>query len=120
MVDKTKNFFALGLMYWMYNRPLDQSIKFIEEKFGVKDPEVAQANLRVLKAGFNYGETTEVFTTRYDVKRQSYLLGNTGVSWGIPPRPSDWPRQPAKQGWNYSSEATPSHRQAISCTNFPA
>jgi 2-oxoglutarate ferredoxin oxidoreductase subunit alpha len=57
-MDKTKNFFALGLMYWMYNRPLDQSIKFIEEKFGGKDPQVAEANLRVLKAGFNYGDTT--------------------------------------------------------------
>ena len=64
MVEKTKNFFALGLMYWLYNRELDQSIRFIREKFGAKDPDVAEANLRVLKAGYNYGETTEIFTTR--------------------------------------------------------
>ncbi|MEO8167104.1 MAG: 2-oxoacid:acceptor oxidoreductase family protein, partial [bacterium] len=66
-VDKTKNFFALGLMYWMYNRPLDQSIRYIKEKFG-KDPQVVEANTRVLHAGYNYGDTVEIFTTRYEVK----------------------------------------------------
>jgi 2-oxoglutarate ferredoxin oxidoreductase subunit alpha len=90
MVDKTKNFFALGLMYWMYNRPLDQSVKFIEEKFGAKDPQIAEANLRVLKAGFNYGDTTEVFTTRYDVKpaklppgKYRNIMGNTATALGL-------------------------------------
>jgi 2-oxoglutarate/2-oxoacid ferredoxin oxidoreductase subunit alpha len=89
-VDKTKNFFALGLMYWMYNRPLDQSIKFIEEKFGAKDPQVAEANLRVLKAGFNYGDTTEIFTTRYEVKparlapgKYRNIMGNTATALGL-------------------------------------
>ncbi|MEW6509401.1 MAG: 2-oxoacid:acceptor oxidoreductase subunit alpha [Bacteroidota bacterium] len=89
-VDKTKNFFALGLMYWMYNRPLDQSIRFIQEKFGAKDPQVAEANLRVLKAGFNYGDTTEVFTTRYDVKpaklqpgKYRNVMGNVATALGL-------------------------------------
>ncbi len=89
-VDKTKNFFALGLMYWMYNRPLDQSIKFIQEKFGKKEPQVAEANLRVLKAGFNYGETTEIFTTRYEVKpaklqpgRYRNVMGNVATAIGL-------------------------------------
>ncbi len=89
-VDKTKNFFALGLMYWMYNRPLDQSIKFIQEKFGGKDPQIAEANLRVLKAGFNYGDTVEIFTTRYEVRpaklppgKYRNIMGNTATAIGL-------------------------------------
>jgi len=90
MVDKTKNFFALGLMYWMYNRPIDQSIRFIKEKFGAKDPDLAEANLRVLKAGYNFGDTTEVFTTRYDVKPAQLapgtyrnIMGNVATALGL-------------------------------------
>ncbi len=90
VVDKTKNFFALGLMYWMYNRPLDQSIKFIQEKFGSKDPQIAEANLRVLKAGYNYGDTVEIFTTRYEVKPAKLppgtyrnIMGNTATAIGL-------------------------------------
>jgi len=89
-VDKTKNFFALGLMYWMYNRPLDQSIRFIEEKFALKDKQVAEANLRVLRAGFNYGDTTEMFTTRFDVRpaklppgRYRNVMGNVATALGL-------------------------------------
>lgn len=89
-VDKSKNFFALGMMYWMYNRPLDQSIRFIQEKFGKKDPQIAEANLRVLKAGYNYGETTEIFTTRYEVKpaklppgRYRNIMGNVATALGF-------------------------------------
>ncbi len=89
-IDKTKNFFALGLMYWMYNRPLDQSIKFIQEKFGGKDPQVAEANLRVLKAGYNYGDTVEIFTTRFEVKpaklspgKYRNIMGNTATAIGL-------------------------------------
>jgi 2-oxoglutarate ferredoxin oxidoreductase subunit alpha len=90
LVDKTKNFFALGLMYWIYNRPLDQSVKFIQEKFGSKDPGMAEANLRVLKAGYNYGDTTEIFTTRYEVKaaklpagKYRNIMGNTASALGL-------------------------------------
>lgn len=88
-VDKTKNFFALGLMYWMYNRPLDQSIKYIQEKFG-KDPQVVEANTRVMHAGYNYGDTVEIFTTRYEVKpaklppgKYRNIMGNTATAIGL-------------------------------------
>jgi 2-oxoglutarate/2-oxoacid ferredoxin oxidoreductase subunit alpha len=90
LVDKTKNFFALGLMYWMYNRPIDQSVKFIKEKFGSKDPTVVEANIRVLKAGFNFGDTTEFFTTRYDIQpaqlppgRYRNVMGNVATALGL-------------------------------------
>jgi 2-oxoglutarate/2-oxoacid ferredoxin oxidoreductase subunit alpha len=90
LVDKTKNFFALGLMYWMYNRPIDQSVKFIKEKFGAKDPAVVEANIRVLKAGYNFGDTTEFFTTRYDVQpanlapgRYRNVMGNVATALGL-------------------------------------
>ncbi|MGB6122003.1 MAG: 2-oxoacid:acceptor oxidoreductase family protein, partial [Bacteroidota bacterium] len=90
LVDKTKNFFALGLMYWLYNRPIDQSVRFIEEKFGAKDKVMAEANLRVLKAGYNFGETTEIFTTRYDVKpaklppgKYRNIMGNVASALGL-------------------------------------
>jgi 2-oxoglutarate/2-oxoacid ferredoxin oxidoreductase subunit alpha len=90
LVDKTKNFFALGLMYWMYNRPIDQSIRFIREKFASKDPDVAESNIRVLRAGYNFGDTTEVFTTRYDVKpaqlapgKYRNVMGNVATALGL-------------------------------------
>ena len=89
-VDKTKNFFALGLMYWLYNRPIDQSVKFIEEKFGKKDTQMAEANLRVLRAGYNFGETTEIFTTRYEIKPAKLppgtyrnIMGNVATALGL-------------------------------------
>ena len=89
-MDKTKNFFALGLMYWMYNRPIDQSVKFIREKFSSKDPQVAEANIRVLKAGYNFGDTTEFFTTRYDVRpaqlpagKYRNIMGNVATALGL-------------------------------------
>ncbi|MCX7798622.1 MAG: 2-oxoacid:acceptor oxidoreductase subunit alpha [Melioribacter sp.] len=65
--ERCKNFFALGLMYWMFNRPLDVTIKWIETKFKSR-PELVEANKRALQAGYNYGDTTEIFTTRYEVK----------------------------------------------------
>src|SRR5947199_280656 len=64
--DRCKNFFALGLTFWMYDRSLDTSLEWIEAKFG-KKPEIAEANRRALKAGYYYGETTETFRTRYRV-----------------------------------------------------
>lgn len=89
-IDKSKNFFALGLMYWLYNRPLDQSFKFIDDKFGKKDPQVAEANRRVLQAGYNYGETVEIFTTRFEVKpatlppgKYRNIMGNSATVLGL-------------------------------------
>ncbi|HQF43502.1 MAG TPA: 2-oxoacid:acceptor oxidoreductase subunit alpha [Ignavibacteriaceae bacterium] len=66
-IARCKNFFALGLMYWLYNRPLENTHKWIEEKFA-KNPEFIDANKKALHAGYNYGEMTEVFTTRYAVE----------------------------------------------------
>ena len=64
--DLTKNFFALGIMFWLYGRDSDGTVGWIEEKFG-KRPVVAEANKRALKAGYAFGETTEIFHTHYRV-----------------------------------------------------
>jgi 2-oxoglutarate ferredoxin oxidoreductase subunit alpha len=68
-IDRSKNMFALGLMFWMYSRPMDTTVKYIEERFGRRNPKVAEANLAVLKAGYNYGETTEIFASHYHVPK---------------------------------------------------
>jgi 2-oxoglutarate ferredoxin oxidoreductase subunit alpha len=65
--SRCKNFFALGLMYWFFSRPLEQTIEWIRSKFKNK-PEYIEANEKALKAGYNYGENTEIFTTRYNVE----------------------------------------------------
>lgn len=89
LVDKTKNFFALGLTYWMYNRPIEPTLKWIKEKFA-KQPDIIEANTRVLKAGYAYGETTEIFTTRYEVEpaqlppgKYRSITGNEATAWGL-------------------------------------
>lgn len=65
-IERSKNMFVLGLLFWTFEKPLDHTIKFIEEKFS-KKPEIADANIRTLKAGWNYGENTEIFNTRFKV-----------------------------------------------------
>ena len=65
--DLVKNMFVLGFLYWRYNRQMDSTIEYLSAKFGRK-PDILDANIAVLKAGYHYGETTETFTTRYDVK----------------------------------------------------
>jgi 2-oxoglutarate ferredoxin oxidoreductase subunit alpha len=67
-IDRCKNMFSLGLTFWMYSRPMDTTIRWIEEKFG-KNPSVANGNISALKAGYHYGETTEVFATHYHVPK---------------------------------------------------
>ena len=64
--QRAKNMFALGLLSWMYGRPIETSERFIREKFGRK-PDIAEANVLALKAGWNYGETTEAFATTYEI-----------------------------------------------------
>ncbi len=66
-VSRCKNFFALGLMYWLYNRPVEPTMKWIQDKFKNK-PEYIDANSKALNAGYNYGENTEIFTIRYHVE----------------------------------------------------
>jgi len=73
-VTRCKNFFALGLMYWLYNRPLENTIGWIKDKFKNKT-DLAEANLKALKAGYNFGEITELFETRYEVDKAKLPAG---------------------------------------------
>jgi len=72
--DRCKNFFALGMMYWLYDRPLDPTLNWMKSKFQ-KNPVVLEANVRALRAGFNYADTTELFTTHYRVRKASLAPG---------------------------------------------
>lgn len=65
-IDRSKNMFVLGLLFWLFEKPLDYTLHFIEEKFA-KKPDIANANISTLKAGWNYGENTEIFNTRFKV-----------------------------------------------------
>ncbi|MFL6006193.1 MAG: 2-oxoacid:acceptor oxidoreductase subunit alpha [Gaiellaceae bacterium] len=65
--ERAKNMFALGLMSWLYSRPMDNTLAFLQRKF-VKRPEIADANCRALQAGWSFGETTEAFAVQYEVK----------------------------------------------------
>jgi 2-oxoglutarate ferredoxin oxidoreductase subunit alpha len=65
-ISRCKNFFALGIMYWLYNRSTDQTVSWIKSKFKSK-PEYIEANEKALLAGYNFGENTEIFTTRFKV-----------------------------------------------------
>ena len=74
-IDRCKNFWALGLLYWLYNRPLEPTLNFLEQRFKSRDPMVYEANSRALHAGYNYGETTEIFTTAYRVRKAKLPAG---------------------------------------------
>ncbi len=67
-IDLTKNFFALGLMFWLYQRSMEPTLRWIDQKFGAR-PVIAEANRRALKAGFAFGDTTEMFHTTYSVPK---------------------------------------------------
>jgi 2-oxoglutarate/2-oxoacid ferredoxin oxidoreductase subunit alpha len=67
-MDRCKNFFALGLLYWLYDRPMEPTLEWVNDKFK-KNPEVVKANEIALKTGYNFADTTEVFTTHYKVKK---------------------------------------------------
>ncbi len=87
--ERCKNMFALGMAYWMFNRPLEPTIEWLEKKFGRK-PELAQANIKVLKAGWNYCDITQVFQVRYEVEKAQLpagtyrnISGNTALAIGL-------------------------------------
>ena len=87
--DRAKNMFVLGFLYWMYNREMDNTIQFIKDKFG-KKPEIFESNVKALQAGYNYGDTTETFTTRYKVEKAKMdagtyrsIMGNQALSYGL-------------------------------------
>lgn len=87
--DRCKNFFALGLVYWLYERSLDSTLRWIQQKFG-KNPAVLEANTRTLKAGYNYGETTESMPVHYRVRKAKIppglyrkITGNEALAMGL-------------------------------------
>jgi 2-oxoglutarate ferredoxin oxidoreductase subunit alpha len=90
VVVKCKNFFALGVVYWLYNKAPDNTLNWIHDKFQ-KSPDLIEANSRALKAGYYYGETTEIFTNRFDIKPSTILPkglyrninGNDAVALGL-------------------------------------
>jgi 2-oxoglutarate ferredoxin oxidoreductase subunit alpha len=89
IADRCKNFFAMGLVFWLYGRDVTPTLKFIEDKFSSK-LEIAEANRRALQAGWNYGETTEGFASTYQVPpaklspgRYTNIMGNQALVWGV-------------------------------------
>jgi len=87
--ERAKNMFALGLLSWLYGRPAEGTLSFLEAKFG-KKPEIYKANVTAFQAGWNYGETTEDFSVRYEVKpapiaagKYRNITGNLALSYGL-------------------------------------
>jgi 2-oxoglutarate ferredoxin oxidoreductase subunit alpha len=87
--DRAKNMFVLGFLYWMYSRDMESTLNFLKEKFGKKD-EILNANIKALQAGYNYGDTTETFTTRYKVEKAKMvpgtyrsIMGNQALAMGL-------------------------------------
>lgn len=89
LADRCKNFFAMGLVFWLYGRDVEPTLRFIENKFSSK-PEIAEANRLALKAGWHYGETTEDFASTYQVPKAELkpgtyrnVMGNQALAWGL-------------------------------------
>lgn len=87
--DRAKNMFVLGFLYWMYNRGMESTISFLRDKFGKKD-DILNSNIKALQAGYNYGDTTETFTTTYKVEKAKMdageyrsIMGNQAVAYGL-------------------------------------
>jgi 2-oxoglutarate ferredoxin oxidoreductase subunit alpha len=87
--DRAKNMFVLGFLYWMYNRSMENTIGFLKEKFGKKD-DILNSNIKALQAGYNYGDTTETFTTTYKVEKAKMepgeyrsIMGNQALAYGL-------------------------------------
>ncbi|PHS02849.1 MAG: 2-oxoglutarate ferredoxin oxidoreductase subunit alpha [Blastopirellula sp.] len=87
--DRCRNFFAMGLVFWLYGRSLDPTLRFIESKFK-RLPAIAEANKRALNTGYNYGETTDAFTSSYQVEKAKLtpgtyrnMTGNELSAWGL-------------------------------------
>jgi 2-oxoglutarate/2-oxoacid ferredoxin oxidoreductase subunit alpha len=87
--DRAKNMFVLGFLYWMYNRDMDNTIRFLTEKFA-KKPEILESNIKALQSGYNFGDTTETYSARYSVQKAimepgTYrsMMGNQALSYGL-------------------------------------
>jgi 2-oxoglutarate ferredoxin oxidoreductase subunit alpha len=88
-IARSKNFWALGLMYWLYNRPIEKQLEWIKDKFK-KSPDIMEANLKVFKAGYAFGETTELFGETYKVESAPMesgtyrnIMGNQALAIGL-------------------------------------
>jgi 2-oxoglutarate ferredoxin oxidoreductase subunit alpha len=87
--DRAKNMFVLGFLYWMYNRDMVNTIQFLKDKFGKKQ-EIFDSNVKALQAGYNFGDTTETFTTTYRVEKAKMapgvyrsIMGNQALTYGL-------------------------------------
>ena len=87
--DRAKNMFVLGFLYWMYNRDMDNTVGFLKEKFGKKQ-DILDSNIKVLQAGYNFGDTTETFSARYTVEKAKMdagtyrsIMGNQALAYGL-------------------------------------
>ncbi len=87
--DRCKNMFVLGFIYWRYNRDMKDTVDFLQSKFGRK-PDVLEANIAVLKAGYHFGETTETFSSQFEVKAAPLepgtyrgIMGNEALVMGL-------------------------------------
>ncbi len=88
---KCKNMFALGVCFYLYNKPLEHTIEYIGRKFGKKNPVIAEANVRALQAGYNYSANTHIFANTYDVAPAEAMEsgvyrtinGNQATAWGF-------------------------------------
>ncbi|HEX4082603.1 MAG TPA: 2-oxoacid:acceptor oxidoreductase subunit alpha, partial [Acidimicrobiales bacterium] len=87
--ERSKNFFALGLVSWLYTRPIEPTIEWIGKRFAER-PQVAEANTRAFRAGFDFGETAELFSSNYEVRAATFekgeyiqVTGNQALAWGL-------------------------------------
>lgn len=87
--DRAKNMFVLGFLYWLYGRDMSNTTDFLKEKFG-KKPEILDSNMKVLQAGYNYGDTTEAFAITYKVEKAKMpsgnyrsVMGNQSLAYGL-------------------------------------
>ena len=87
--ERSKNFFALGLISWLYTRPVEPTLEWIAQKYAGKDL-VLESNLRAFRAGYNFGETAELFESNYEVRpavlepgEYTNITGNTATAWAL-------------------------------------
>jgi 2-oxoglutarate ferredoxin oxidoreductase subunit alpha len=87
--DRAKNMFVLGFLYWMYDRDMDNTLQFLQDKFSRK-PDILESNIKALKAGYHYADTTEIFTSRFTVAKAKVepgiyrsITGNQAIALGL-------------------------------------
>ncbi len=88
--ERCKNFYTLGILYWLYDRPVEPTFEEIKKRFAKKDPAIAEANILAIRAGYNFANTIELFTTSYRVRKATFapglyrnISGNAAVALGV-------------------------------------